>query len=131
MPDPGTTLLTLDEVCTRLHITPRQMRRLRTGPDPLPVVPLMPRVLRVDPDALAAWLARRAVAGGVGNLYRPGHDRQTATAAAAPGRPDAEATRAASRDGDGVLCQRRTGRNGGRPRSGGPGRDARGGLPIS
>lgn len=52
-------LLTLDEVAIQLGVTLRQLRRLRDGGDPLPVVQLNRKTVRVHPDDLANWVDRR------------------------------------------------------------------------
>jgi hypothetical protein len=112
-----TTLLTPDEVRARLHITLRQWRRLRQGPDPVPVVALSKKLQRIDPRALDAWLARRALAGGVQNGYHHAHDRQGTSTAAALGGP--HPTDPGAGPGHEHELRRALGaRRGGRPRGG-------------
>jgi len=64
-----TGLLTLDDVCRVLQITVRQLKRLRTGPDPLPVIHLSRRIMRVDPASLRGWLARRGMDSSIPSGY--------------------------------------------------------------
>src|SRR2546425_12910216 len=53
-------LLTLEDVRLALRLrTVRQVRRLASAPDPLPVLHLNRKALRVHPADLAAWIERR------------------------------------------------------------------------
>jgi hypothetical protein len=81
-----TDLFTLDDVARQLRVTSRQLRRLRQGPDPLPVVHLSRKLLRVDPAALDAWLARRQLPNGLSDAYTSLHDWHGDAAVATAGR---------------------------------------------
>ena len=48
-----TALLTLEDVAQQLQVTPRQLRRLRQGRDPLPVVHLSRKLARVRPAGIS------------------------------------------------------------------------------
>ena len=126
MSDGSLPLLTLPEVAQRLACTLRQVRRLARGADPLPVLHLnrkQPRVRAID---LEAWLTRR-LTWNIEKPYSPFHNWH-GTAAAAEGRGlHAGDPRGAPRH-DQEPPGRAGARRGGRPRSGGVGRDAR--LPV-
>jgi hypothetical protein len=57
-------LLTLEQVADLLQVSPRQLKGLRCGPDPLPVKKLNRKIARVRADDLADWLNRRGPDGG-------------------------------------------------------------------
>jgi hypothetical protein len=119
-------LLTLDEVCRQLACTRRQVRRLATGADPLPVLYLNRKQPRVRGADLEAWLTRR-LTGSIDKRYSPFHDWR-GVAAAAEGRGLHAGDPRGAPLHDQEPPGRAGARQGGRPRSGGVGRDAR--LPV-
>src|SRR5262249_8530126 len=83
-----TLLLSLDEVRAVLGLaSDRQVKRLATGPDPLPILYLNRKAPRVHPDDLEAWLARRRLTQTVSSAYTSSHDWRGDAAAATAGGP--------------------------------------------
>lgn len=78
----GVPLLTLADVAAQLGLTVRQVRRLRSGNDPLPVFHLSRKAPRIHPDDLAAWLTRRRLIASISSTYTRDHDRLGAAEAA-------------------------------------------------
>jgi hypothetical protein len=76
-------LLTFADVRATLGLaSDRQVRRLMSAADPLPVIYLNRKQPRLHPDDFAAWVTRLRLTGHVSGPYISSHDRHGAAAAA-------------------------------------------------